>query len=557
MLKRLTVRNLALVEHLGVDFEPGLNVITGETGAGKSIFIGALGLLLGERADKTLIRSGEDACAVEAAFDVGTAPGVADLLAELSLPPCEEDLLAIRRVVRESGGQNLVNDAPVTLQVLRRLGDLLVDMHGPHDHQSLFRPEAQLDILDAFGGAGPARAAFRAAFDRHAALEAEREALAREDGADVAERIEMLDYRCREIEDAALKEGEEAQLEAEHLRVGNAQRILELAGALAAALTDDEGSAFTALAAAQRPLEELERLLPEAAAWRSEVTDLARRVQELGLAVSGTAERIEADPARLAWLDERLAIYRRLHRKYGGDTAAVLATLEEARARLESLRGRGERLAALDTEIQAAAAAMQTAGEALRRKRTKAADALAEAVTGELEFLGFPRSAFAVDLAPCAPRPSGIDAVEFGFAPNVGEAMRPLRAIASSGEISRAMLAIKAVLAQHDRVPVLVFDEIDANLGGELGHAVGRELSGVAGNRQVLCITHLPQVAVHGATHFVVTKEVRDGRTLSRIERLAPGDERAREVARMLGGDTAAALAHAREMLARPVRDAG
>jgi len=556
MLRSLRVRHLAIADDVRAEFEPGLNVITGETGAGKSILVGALALLLGDRADRSLIRAGEDHCWVEGLFELSDSREVDAVLASLELPPCEGGQLLIRRTVRANGaGQAHVNDSPVTIQTLARIGDVLVDLHGPHDHQSLFHPSEQLAMLDAFGCVEEERAAYAWVHMRILELETRRQELVGDDDR-FAREMDLLELTVRELEEAGLREGEEEEVRREHEILGHAQRILELAGQATAALTEGDACAFNLLVQAQRPLEELARLLPAAADWRDEAVRLAAAIQELGLAVAREAGGIEADPARLEWLDRRLAVYQRVQRKYGGSVAACLAELERARSRLEELRSRGQRLAELDEELARLRAERERHGEVLRARRRAAAQELAEAVTGELEFLGFPGSSFAVELCPVEPRADGMDRVEFGFAPNVGEPMRPLRQIASSGEISRLMLALKAVLAEHDRIPVLVFDEIDANLGGEMGHAVGRELAGVAERHQVLCITHLPQVAAWGAAHRSVRKVVRDGRTYTEV---VPLDEpgRVEELARMLGGsDSQAARAHAMDLLARARRRA-
>jgi len=552
MLRTLRLRNFALAEDVGVEFEPGFNVVTGETGAGKSLLVGALALLLGERADKDLVRSGAEACTVEAVFEPPEAVGVARRLEDLGLPPCENGRLIVRRVIRGGGGgQSWINDSPTTATALRRIGESLVDLHGPHDQQSLFRPEAQMDVLDAFGRLEGWRAAYAEAHQRVRDLEARRAELSADVG-DLAGEIERMEERVREIETADPKEGEEEEVRREHERVGHAQRILELADGIARALTEAEDSAFARMASTHRAWEELVRLMPEAAEGRAEVARMSESLRDVGLALARAVEGLDADPARLEWLDRRLAVYAALRRKYGATVADILGAAEAARRRLLDLRTRGEQQAEVETALRQARAEREERGLELRRRRRAVANELAEAITGELEFLGFPDSAFAVGLSEVEPGPSGMDAVEFGFAPNVGEAMRPLRAIASSGEISRVMLAVKAVLAQQDRVPVLVFDEIDANLGGEAGHAVGRELAGVAERHQVICITHLPQVAVHATAHFVVSKSVREGRTYSAVEQAA-GERRIGEIVRMLGGDPASEVSvrHAREMLRR------
>lgn len=551
MLVSLHVRNLALVDELRVEFDRGLNVITGETGAGKSILVGALLLVLGERADKTLVRTGESACSAEALFHLQDPRGVDAVLGELGLDPCEDGQLILRRVVRTAGGnQNSINDCSVTMQALKRVGALLVDLHGPHDHQSLLHADAQLELLDAYGRHGKASATYQAAYTRLRDLEREREALQGSDEG-VSAQIDLLSYRVKEIEEAALLEEEEATLLAEQGTLAHAQDIKVLGDTVIQALAEADSSALDAVGAAQRALEDLVPILPEAEAWRDELKGAAIQLQELHATVGSRVGGIEADPARLAWIDERLAVYDRMKRKYGGSVPEILARLEEARARLDDLSGRGERLAALEKEIVAAGDEVAKAGRSLRTRRKTAAGKLAGAVTAELRSLGFEHGSFDVQLASCEPRPSGIDTVEFGFAPNVGETMRPLRAIASSGEISRVMLATKVILAELDRIPVLAFDEVDANVGGEMGRVVGGMLARLASDHQVLCITHLPQTAIHGTHHLAVEKSVRDGRTYTGV-RVLDGKERAEEIARMLGGVdfTRGTLSHAREMLA-------
>jgi DNA repair protein RecN (Recombination protein N) len=550
MLTHFRVQNLAIVEEAHVAFGEGLNVITGETGAGKSILIGALELILGGRADKSLIRTGATEARVEAVFELADTTRVDAVLAEAGLPACEDGSLIIRRTLAAAGaGRCLLNDASTTAQTLRRVGDLLVDIHGPYDHQSLLDPVFQLELLDAFGKCHAPRQAFQESFRALQALEQRRAGLTG-DSTDVAAEIDRLRFIVDEISGARLTPADDEDLVNEHAAAANAETILKTGGALSIALAEGDDSAFNILAGVQQRLAELARILPEAAAWHQEARSAAVQIQELSRAITDRMERIETDAGRLQELETRMAQVQKLKRKYGPALADVLASLARHSARLDDLQTRGERLAVLDREIAAAQKGLSGLAAALTRARQAASGALARAITKELRDLGFLKAGFGVDLVPCPPRASGADEVRFGFAPNPGEAMRPLRDIASSGEISRVMLATKGVLARHDRIPVLVFDEIDSNIGGEVGRAVGIKLRGVAASHQVLCITHLPQVAVYGRQHFVVGKEVRGSRTFARIDVVEQND-RVEELARMLGGrdSTAVTLDHAREML--------
>ena len=550
MLQALRIRNLAIVDDVQVEFENGLNVITGETGAGKSLMIGALNLVLGDRADKSLIRAGADSCAVEATFHLASATETNSLLDELGLAPCDNGQLIIRRQFTVAGTSKcFINDSSTTVQALKRVGDLLVDMHGPHDHQSLLSREFQLDLLDAFGQLGKQRAAYEETYRHWLDLHKQR-AVLDSDGGDVMQQIDFLRFQIKEIEAAKLEGMDESELIAEHTRVANAQRILELAESVRNALSEDDASAFQALATAQRHLSELGKIVPEAETWKQEAANAAGQLQELARTVSDFAQKIDADPARMQALEEQMSTLHRLKRKHGGGVKDILAFLAQSKQRLNDLETRGERAEKLDAEIKEATAVVGKCGRELSTQRKSASKKLGVSITKELRALGFPHGSFDVTLTESDPGPGGIDAIEFGFAPNIGEPTRPLRAIASSGEISRVMLAVKVVLAAHDRIPVLVFDEVDANVGGEMGNAIGEKLRSVAENRQVLCITHLPQVAAQGGSHYVVTKAVRDGRTSTLIANV-DGKNRVEEIARMLGGRdlTSVTVRHAKEML--------
>jgi DNA repair protein RecN (Recombination protein N) len=550
MLESLRVRNLAVVEDVTVAFQKGLNVITGETGAGKSILIDALGLVLGERADKSMIRTGEAQCTVEAVFHLADPVAVNRVLDELALDTCEENRLILRRTVSATGsGKNLVNDCPTTIQVFRQLGDLLVDLHGPHDHQALLKQAYQLDVLDAFAGLAAERETYAQVYREQLDLESRRHELDGDDS-QVAQQVDLLRYQIAEIEEAKLTADEATTLDEDHTVVANAQLILELASQACNALSDDEPTAFSGVATAQRALDELSRLVPQGGAWLAEAQAVNVQIQELTRSIHQYVQDIEADPRRLEWLEQRKSLYEMLKRKYGGSVEAVLEHLVTSQGRLNDLESREEQILAVDRDLEKIRKALDTAARKLRTGRKKASTGLSQSITKAIQDLGFAEGAFAVDLEPCEPGPAGQDAIDFGFAPNVGETMRPLRAIASSGEISRVMLATKAVLAKHDRIPVLIFDEIDSNIGGEIGIAVGLKLRDVAQNHQVISITHLPQVAAHGMTHLAVRKDVRDGRTHTQIESLDE-DTRTREIARMLGGEelTSVTIEHARQMI--------
>ena len=556
MLTRLSVRNLAIVESADVEFGGGLTVITGETGAGKSVLMGALELVLGARADASTVRDGAKEARIEAAFAV---PGVVDAFLDAAgLPPCEDGVLLVRRAISATGGGRVhVNDAATTVQTLRALGKLLVDVHGPNDHQSLLEEGFQRGVLDAYGriDAKDYTTAWTTLSDLRAKL-----AELQGDSTDVAEECERLRYAVEELDAAQLTPEDDDELPARHAAAAHAAEILDCANAATAALSEADDSAAAALVGAGARVREMARFHEAAGAWGETIERLTVEVQELAQEIADSASRLDADPEALQALDDRLSLVQRLKRKYAcPDVAALLALRDERARRLADLEGRGARLAALANEIAAAEAAVRAAGAKLTAARTKAAARLARAVTKELHGLGFLRAGFDVSLAPHAPDATGCDAVDFLFAPNPGEAARPLREIASTGEIARVMLAVKTVVAEHDAIPVLVFDEIDSNIGGEVGRAVGEKLRAVARHHQVIAITHLPQSAVYGARHLAVAKAVSGGRTRSTIQPLE-GEARVAEIARMLGGTSLTSVVeqHARELLLRaaaPVRD--
>ena len=550
MLTTLRIKNLALVADLTLDLQPGYNVITGETGAGKSILIGALNLLLGGRADRTLLRSGSDSCAVEGVFDVRKlrAP-LKPFLEENGLEPCEDGQLVVKRVFTAAGAnRQFINGSPTTVNILSALGEWLVDIHGPHDHQSLLHPARQLDILDAFGDLAAPRAAFAELVRRRAAVEAEKTALI-VDEKTYAQQLDLLHFQVREIDDAKLHPDEEAQITQDYQRASNAAKLLELGQAALGVLSEADESTLTQLGVIGRTLQELQRLDAGAAPLVTAHEQAAAELRELQGELSHYLDRVELDPERLQQLEERLNLIHSLKRKYGATLAEVIAFGEAARQQLQSLEQRDAELARLNAELQRLDAALLRAGKDLSAQRRKVIPKLSKAVVKELTALGFKQSHFDVALqSESQASLSGFDSIEFQFAPNPGEPPRPLRAIASSGEMARVMLALKTVLAAEDDIPVLVFDEVDANVGGETAHAVGDKMRQIARQHQVLCITHLAPVAAQAGAHFMVNKEIKAGRTLTEIA-LLDRPARVTELARMLGGQSEAARKHAEALL--------
>jgi DNA repair protein RecN (Recombination protein N) len=550
MLRTLTIRNLAVVDDVQVGFSEGLNVITGETGAGKSLLIGALRLLMGERADRSMIRTGEESCMVLAEFGLHETQAVDQVLISFGLEPCEGGLLIIRRVISEHSSRNLVNDEPVTLQVLKELGAVLVDMHGPYDHQSLLDSAAQRDILDAFGGLTKKREEYQAIYSRWKEVVDTIDRLRAGSEEEYQRQIEFLSYRIDEVERANLSAEEREEIERDHTQAANLQTLTEQMSIAIQALSEGESAVYERLCIANQAIEKLQDWMPSAADWSAELDQTITSIQELVRSLEVHASDVDMSPERMQWLDDRLTTYQTLERKYGGSVSNVLSTCAEWKEQLHELQSRETRLNELDQDQQQHRQQLDIAGEALHVAREEAADHLSERITRELVHLGFEHGFFDVTLHKQEPSLHGMDAIEFGFAPNAGEQMRPLRTIASSGEISRVMLAVKSVLAQQDQIPVLVFDEIDANIGGEIGRAVGRKLAEVGRLHQLVCITHLPQVAACGNCHLAVTKYVDAGRTFTEVRRL---DEQSRpvELARMLGGEDSGgvSLEHAKTML--------
>ena len=569
MLHRLTVSNLAVVERAEAEFSPGLNVLTGETGAGKSVLMGALELVLGGRADASVVRDGAKEAEVEADFG---------------------ETVVRRTVTREGRSRAWVNDESVSVAELRELGQDLVDIHGPTANQKLMEEGFQRETLDAYAGLKGPRAEelkgskvselhglkvlanYQFAFSELADLRSQVSGLMSSAGED---ELDMLRFQVNELEEAALSEDDETIAE-RHAAAAHAEEIVENANAITEALGGDQ-SAAEILIQLQPRFREMAKHLPSAAEWAAEAEELTLKVQELSRTVADAISKLDVGDEDLEALDARLTLVNRLLRKYRvSDVSGLKSSLEAKKAKLDALEHREERIAELKARIAVADKAVRKAGAALTKLRTSAAERISGAVTKELRDLGFLQAKFFVSLEPIEPEAHGMDRVTYMFEPNPGEAARPLAAIASSGEIARVMLAIKVAGLKGCKVEklqggkaeelegetlrlfnsgtlkplTLVFDEIDANIGGEVGKIVGEKMKAVARSHQVIAITHLPQSAVYGDRHLVVSKAVSGGRTRTRISEVE-GEDRVSEVARMLGGEklTSVVRKHAEELL--------
>jgi DNA repair protein RecN (Recombination protein N) len=548
VLTLLRIKNLALVEELEWLMEPGFIAVTGETGAGKSIIIGALQLLLGERADKSLIRTGNDICTVEAVFSGHDLQKLNAQLTEAGIEPCGNDLILKRTLSSSGTNRQFINGSPTTLSILKRLGDELVDLHGPHDHQSLLSPETQLRLLDSFARADAQLEEYQKYYRQLQTLLAQHAALNMAETAREQE-LDLLRHQVTEIESAKLVPSEEEEIENRYKLAASSKRLIELASAVANRLAEADDSVLSQLAETQRLLRELEKIDCSIAQFASAHAGAVVELSELARVLSAYAEKLDLDPEQLSSLEQRVSMFETLKRKYGASISEVIAFGERAAERMLKIEGRDAELERLAKEIDNVHLRMNRAGETLRRTRVKAAPKLSEGIRRNLRDLGFRQSEFEAKLSELdEPRASGLDSVHLLFSPNPGEPLKPLHAIASSGEISRLMLAIKSALAMHDAIPLLVFDEIDTNVGGEIAHAVGARMKKLGRDHQVICITHLPQVAATASSHFVVTKDVSRGRTFSNLHELT-GKARHEEIARMLGGKSESALKLAATLL--------
>jgi DNA repair protein RecN (Recombination protein N) len=550
MLSFLKIKNLALVEDVTWELGKGLVGVTGETGAGKSIIVGALKLILGERADRSLIRTGQEQCSVEASFQLDNVKAIDAILDDAGIDKCEDATLLLKRVVSSSGSnKQFVNGSPATTQVLKAVGEFLVDLHGPHDHQSLNSRERQMEMLDKYAGNDAALDAYRAAWKQWHSTVLELDDLQNSDRAS-QQAIDVLKFQVNEIGSAKLKPGEDDEIDARHRLVANSARLGELCSGIADRLGEGNTSVLDALRDVAKMIHELEKIDPASSKLFEEFESAQIALREMEASVRDYADELELDPKEFAALESRLSQIQMLKRKYAPTVNGILEHLAECESKLAKMEGRGEEIERLTKLVADQLKDVEKLGKALGKKRADAAPKLAKEIAGHLKDLGFKQSVFEVQLSALAePQRDGLEEVDFQFAPNPGEPLKPLRLTASSGEMSRVLLAVKSALAKQDAVGLLVFDEIDANVGGNIAEAVGRKMAAIGANRQVIAITHFPQVASLAQHHFVVTKEVEANRTRSTI-RAIEGEERIEELARMLGGSAASAREHAKSLLA-------
>jgi DNA repair protein RecN (Recombination protein N) len=546
-LRSLRIQNLALVESLYWELAAGFSVVTGETGTGKSVILGALKLVLGERADKSLIRTGADQCSVEAVFQLDDVVEIDRILGEQGIEPCEEGQLLLKRIFSISGGnRQFINGSQTTLGILKQIGDGLVDLHGPHDHQSLLLKDQQLALVDAFGESRELLRRYQGIFEELRKLREKRAEILQQT---TDQNLDLWRHQLRELESADLKPSELQTLETRYNVASNSRRLMEIAAALLQQLSEAEDSVLSQLADVARQLRELNRLDESTSELLRAHEAATIELEELERSIVSYQTRLEIDPEALQRMEERLNHLHSLQRKHQRNDVELIELIEELKGRLELLDRREEMLAELDVKLARELAELTELGGRLTRSRTRAAKNLAGIIREHLKDLGFNQASFEIHIEPLAEaRSTGFETVEFLFAPNPGEPLKPLKVIASSGEISRVMLAVKTALAQQDLVGLLVFDEIDANVGGEIAHSIGTKMRSLGGTRQVLAITHMPQVAAAASRHFYVSKAVTDGRTRTSLTEVV-GENRVDELARMLGGKTKSALEHAKELL--------
>ena len=566
MLRELRIKNLAIIDDVTVEFEKGFNVLTGETGAGKSIIIGALCLALGERASSELIRSGEKEAVIEAFFDDPPKllnHSARQLLRNIGID-IEEGIIMKRVLSAQSKSRAYMNDSMVSIQTLSEIRRGIIDVHGQYEHQSLLLPDSQLDLLDIFAGLLPERREVTALYESYTALKQQIEELLEKEK-EREQRLDVLGFQINEIESADLKTGEEEELTEEAKILGSARRLTELASHAHNSLYSSETACITNLSGILEALKEISDIDQRGNDAVKNVEDALPLLEEAGYFLRDYKGSLNFDPQRLEEIQERLELIKGFKRKYGNNIKEILDYKEKAVRELDGLQHSEERLSTLKNELQDIKKTLAEKSQLLSKKRKTVSKKIEQQVVTELSELSMPHSKFSIQITQetgddTADLPTGqaggfkvnskgIDSVEYLISPNIGEELKPLSKIASGGELSRVMLALKGILAKGDRIPVLVFDEIDAGIGGRAAETVGQKLKGLSSRHQVICITHLPQIASYANTHLKIEKKVKGKRTTVEIRKMEE-EERTVEIARMLSGNrSAVSIKHAKEML--------
>ena len=563
MLKRVYIKNYALVEEGEIEFQPGLNIITGETGAGKSILLGAIGTLLGERTSATMLRAGEAKAVIEGHFSIHGLPQVRAYLQERELDSPDDELIIRREILASGRSRAFINDTPTTLDEVEAVANMLVDLHGQHEHQSLLKVGEHLNFLDAFGRLQPLREQVQQHYRKVEQLQQRLKHLREQEHA-LKEKADYLQFQIEEINKVDPQPGEEEELLGEEKRLAHSHELLENCNRLANMLYEQEGSATDFLGQAIHILNQLQQLDAYFEPLNRDLETALIAIEEVVKSCQSYAAKIEINPERLEEVRARLAEFTRLKKKYATDIEGVLQKREELQNELSRIESLDEEIAGLETQLQEAIGRYRETAVALSEKRQKAASELEQAIPEILAEIGMSGSRFKVqfdmdddpdswlmlDDRKVRAFASGIDRVEFYISANPGQPLRPLQKVASGGEISRIMLALKKAIAHSVQVPVLIFDEIDIGISGRVAEAVGRKLRELAETHQIICITHLPQIASAGQTHFLVEKIQSGDQTQTKVRRLAE-EEREWAIARLLGGETIteAHLSSARELL--------
>lgn len=557
MLTTLRIKNLGLVDDLTLNLGTGFITLTGETGAGKSMIIGALNLILGQRADRKLIRSGTDLCVVEAAFAIDQIRAPIDgFLEENGLEPCESDQLLLKRTVAASGqNRQFINHSPSSLTLLGQLGRWLVDIHGPYDHQSLFDNQKQLEVLDAFAGTTRERLEYNSVVQQIKKLQQAKAELIIDEQT-YAQQLDLLRYQTHEIDTAHIDQIDESALEKDFEQAQNVAQIQELGQSLRAAIGESEPNLSEFIGQIGHGLHQLTQLDSRTQSLLETHIQLSDLADELQADLTRYLDSVDLDPSRLSELEDQINRLQGLKRKYGNTLEAIAEFGHTAQEKLQALESRDVEIEQIEIDTRSLLSTLLTRGQELTARRRKKGQKLGKETAKQLKDLGFEEGRFQVqidsqpplDTKPESIRQQGHDHIEFLFGPNPGEPLHPLKKIASSGEIARVMLALKTVLAEEDDVPLLVFDEVDANIGGETAHAVGDKMRHLGKSHQIICITHLAQVAAAATEHYQVSKSSTGSRTQTAIKKLTP-KQRVDELGRLLGGKVSEAKKHAAALL--------